>query len=444
MSESRDKLKLLACPSNEGGCAYYRIILPCHKLAELHPDKIEVRIDMNPLGWDKEEMEKRGKRGILHKDYTPSNLEWADIVFTQNIHNYGGAYTFELLQKATEMGKLTHYDNDDLLTDLYDGHRLYDVYKEHKLSDMTKHMYGFVDIVSVTQRKFAERIAEHVGRALVIIKNAIDFDLDCWNAPLVPPPGKKVTRIGWVGGIHHEEDVKEFPSIAMQVNAKVGPENVHWGWYGRPPMPMKDGKPDPDWQQDVWVNYERILTKGMRHKNYQVFNALPADKYGFMYANIDVAIAPLQMNNFNDSKSEIKVAECGRYGVPLVASNVGCYDETIINGETGYLIHPDNPKGEWVRRLTKIIQDPKHRKEMGQNLKTIVDQHFDINKNVIGRIELYHEILGVKKEVLKRNAKKKDGDGGEEMFVVGDNEMVTRGELDKSLGEAGIDPVDNK
>ena len=56
----------------------------------------------------------------------------------------------------------------------------------------------------------------------------------------------------------------------------------------------------------------------------------------------------------------------------------------------------------------------------------------------------YHEILGVKKEVLKRNAKKKDGDGGEEMFVVGDNEMVTRGELDKSLGEAGIDPVDNK
>ena len=70
-------------------------------------------------------------------------------------------------------------------------------------------------------------------------------------------------------------------------------------------------------------------------KNWNVHPALPADKYGAMYANMDIAIAPLQMNAFNDSKSEIKVAECGRYKVPLIASNVGCYDETIINGQTG-------------------------------------------------------------------------------------------------------------
>jgi len=430
MSYEKGKLKLLACPSNEGGCAYYRIILPCNKMAELHPDKIEVRVDMNPLGWDQEEMEKQNKRGIVSKDYTPSNLEWADVVFTQNIHNFGGAYTHMLMAKASELGKLTHYDNDDLLTDLYDGHRLYDVYKENKLSDMTKSLYNVVDIVSVTQRKFAERISPHVGRALVIIKNAIDFELDCWNAPKVPPPRKgKTTRIGWVGGIHHEEDVKEFPAIAMHVNAKVGPENVHWGWYGRPPMPMKDGKKDPDWQQDVWKNYENILTKGMRHRNYQVYNALPADKYGLMYTNIDIAIAPLQMNNFNDSKSEIKVAECGRYGVPLVASNVGCYDETIINGETGYLISSDNPRNEWVRILTKLCKDKKHVKEMGQNLKEIVDKHFDINKNAVGRIELYHEILEVKNKVMQE--KKENKDNAED-----------RKALDKSLDDAGYDLKD--
>ena len=63
----------------------------------------------------------------------------------------------------------------------------------------------------------------------------------------------------------------------------------------------------------------------------------------------------------NDSKSEIKVAECGRYKVPLVASNVGCYDETIVNGETGYLIDPSNPQKDWVKYLTKVIRDPKHR-----------------------------------------------------------------------------------
>ena len=406
----KDKLKILACPANEGGCAYYRVILPCNKLQELHSDEVEVRMDMNPLGWDKEAMEEKrdGKPHIL-KDWTPENLEWADIVFHQNIHNFGGGYTMELLKKAAFMGKLTHYDNDDLLTDLYSGHRLFDAYKDNKLAELTKEIYSFVDIVSVTQRKFAERIAPFVGRALVIIKNAIDFDLPAWNLPKLPSPKKKLTRVGWVGGIHHEEDVKEFPGVAMAVNARAGAENVHWGWYGRPPMPMKDGKPDPDWQQDVWDNYNKYLSKGIKHRNFQVYQAMPAHEYGRMYTNIDIAIAPLQMNNFNDSKSEIKVAECGRYGVPLIASNVGCYDETIINGETGYLIDPSNPKKDWVRHITQCIKDPKHTRQMGQNLKTIVDKHFDINKNVGGRIALYKQILGLKKEASVKA--KVDGDG---------------------------------
>lgn len=401
----KDKLKILACPANEGGCAYYRIILPFQKLQELHSDEVEVRMDMNPLGWDKDAMmeQKTGKAAIL-KDWTPENIEWADIVVHQNIHNFGGGYTFELLKRAAMLGKLTHYDNDDLLTDLYDGHRLFGAYKDNKLADLTKEIYSFVDIVSVTQRKFAERIAPFCGRALVIIKNAIDFNLPCWNMEKIPRPKKRLTRVGWVGGIHHEEDVKEFPGVAMAVNAKAGPENVHWGWYGRPPMPVNEetGKPEPDWQQDVWKNYEKILSHGIRHKNFQVYQAMPAHEYGRMYTNIDIAIAPLQMNNFNDSKSEIKVAECGRYGVPLIASNVGCYDETIFNGETGYLIDPSNPKKDWVKHLTRCIKEPKHAKEMGQNLKKIVDKHFDINKNVKGRIDLYREIMGVKAKAMEK------------------------------------------
>ena len=97
------------------------------------------------------------------------------------------------------------------------------------------------------------------------------------------------------------------------------------------------------------------------------------------------------MNAFNDSKSEIKVAECGRYSVPLIASDVGCYSETIQNGVTGYLISPESPKAEWVKVLTKVIKDKKHREAMGANLNKISDMYFDINKGVSKRIELYRE-----------------------------------------------------
>ena len=77
--------------------------------------------------------------------------------------------------------------------------------------------------------------------------------------------------------------------------------------------------------------------------------------------------------------------------MPLIASDVGCYSETVQNGVTGYLIPPDAPKAEWVRVLTKVIRDKKHRENMGENLRSVSELYFDLNKVAIKRIELYRE-----------------------------------------------------
>jgi glycosyltransferase involved in cell wall biosynthesis len=390
------KLKILACPSNHGGCAYYRILLPMNKLQELYGDEVEIRFDDNPLGWVKGEEGKPGKE--TPKNFEYENIKWADIVFTQNIHNFGGKYTIEILRHAHKYGKFTHFDTDDLLTDLYPGHRLFEVYTEQQLADVTKYIYGNVDLVSVTQRKFAERIAEFTRGALVVIKNAIDYSLPCWNGEKVPPPNKRLTRVGWVGGIHHDVDVKHFSTVPFIVNQKVGKEKVHWGFYGKPVQAPEDR----DWQWDVWEGYERILSAGFKgHRNYTVFPAMPPNTYGDMYKHIDINIAVLDNNNFNDSKSEIKVMEGARFGVPLIATDVGCYDEVVMNGKTGYLISPDNPKTEWVKILTKCIKNPKHVKEMGLALKRICDEIYDINKIVGGRLELYRQLMDFKAEAFK-------------------------------------------
>lgn len=94
------------------------------------------------------------------------------------------------------------------------------------------------------------------------------------------------------------------------------------------------------------------------------------------------------------AKSEIKVAESGRYAVPLVATNVGCYDETIINGETGYLINPHKDQRlEWADRLSKLAKDKSLREKMGNNLKKITDVYFDINNVVYERLVLYQKVF---------------------------------------------------
>lgn len=385
-----NKLKILVCPANQGGCAYYRAILPARKLQELFPDQVEVRTNYNPLGI----FEEGEKRGTFDPDYKYEDLKWADIVWTNNLSNWGGPYTARLVGKAKEFGKFVHYDTDDLLTDLYEDHRLHKTYTDQNLGEITKFIYNHADLTTVTQKKFAARVKPFCGGVLAVVKNSIDYNLPCWNQPKIIPRNKNLMRIGWAGGIHHEADIKEFVGIPNLVNQKAGRENVYWGFYGCP-SPPKPGEPE-DWQHEVWRNYKKIILAGFKGKpNWQIYNAIHPDHYGGIYSNMDIAIAPLQMNNFNDSKSEIKVAECGRYGVPLIASNVGCYDETIINGKTGYLIPHDAPKSEWVRILTKCIKNPKHVKEMGQNLKKVTDEYFDINKVAKYRMELYDQAISM-------------------------------------------------
>ena len=378
------KLNILVVPANDGGCAYYRAWVPYQKLQELYPNIVDVRFDKNPLGLDEE-------KRMLDPDFDHANIKWADVVVGNNISNFGGPYTTRICGMTKELGKFFHMDTDDLLTELYEGHRLSEVYKEKGLSEMTKFIYSHSDLVSVTQQKFAERISPFCNKKLAVLKNAIDFKLAGWNAPIVNSPKKKMVRVAWAGGIHHEEDVKEFAGVPHFVNGRVGRENVQWNFYGSPPPTA-----EKDWQVDVWNNYRAILMRGFKGgKNWNIFPAMPAHEYGRLYSANDVAIAPLQMNPFNDSKSDIKVAECGRYGLPLIASDVGCYSETIKNGETGYLLPPNAPQKEWVSLLSKVLKDKKHIKEMGQNLKNVVDEYYDLNKVVHFRLLMYKECMNV-------------------------------------------------
>lgn len=384
------KIKILAVPANEGGCAYYRIIAPIKKLEELYPDRVEVRWNKNPLGIDE-------GTGQWKPDWKYEDMKWADIVFTQNLSNFGGNYTARIIGKAKEFGKAVHYDTDDLLTNIYEGHRLYGVYKEKGLEDITKFIYSHSDLVTVTQRKFAERVAPYCNpnHTLAIVKNSIDYNLPCWNMEKIGKPikRKKLCRFGWVGGIHHEQDLKYFSGVPHFVNQKAGRENVRWDFYGHPPP----GTDPDDWQFDVWKRYKDIILKGFKGgKNWDIHYAQQPDRYGQMFTNMDVALAPLEMNPFNDSKSEIKVAECGRYKIPLVASNVGAYDEWIVNGETGFLIEPGrNHISEWTKILTKLAKNPGLVKRMGENLHKITEEAFDMNKVALQRLELYEHILGV-------------------------------------------------
>lgn len=342
----------------------------------MYGNVIECRYNENPLGID---------LSAQTEDPEKEDMKWCDVFFTQNLCNFGGPATTRMIGIAKKLGKFVWYDTDDLLTNIYDDHRLKETYTKNNLEELTKFIYSNSDLVTVTQTKFAERVAPFCTKTLAVVKNAIDYDLPAWNHPKLLSR-KGLTRVGWVGGIHHEADVKEFTGVPKFVNQRVGVQKVFWGFYGRPPV----GPDQPrDWQQDVWDNYEKTLLKGMKgDKNFKVYNALPSEMYGQFYSNIDLSIAPLQNNEFNDSKSDIKVAECGRYKAPLIATDIGCYSDTIINGQTGFLVPPDATPSDWAKLLSKVLKDPKWVKEMGENLHEITEKLFSLQNVVHQRLDV--------------------------------------------------------
>lgn len=284
------KLRILIFYANQGGCSYYRALSPYAKLQELYPNYVECRFTDNPIGINKETMQ-------FTPDFDYEELKWCDILMINNISNFGGPATARALGLAKEFGKFICMDTDDLLTELYDEHKLAGVYKEQQLSELTKHLYYNSDLVTVTQFKFADRVKPFCSKFLAVIKNAIDYDLPAWNQPKRP---SKVVRVGWAGGIHHLPDVKHFATVPHIVNQKVGKENVKWNFYGHPP-PNPDGS--KDWQFDTWRHYMDNFFRGFKgHKNYEIFYALPPSDYGVYFSDMDIAIAPLEMNPFNDSK----------------------------------------------------------------------------------------------------------------------------------------------
>ena len=390
-------------PANSGGCAQMRIYSPMKKLAEMYPDRVEIRWNENPLGFDPETkthkyMDQKNPEG--YSGEIP-DIDWCDILFSQAISNFGGPYSLTCIVQAKNRGKKVHWDTDDLLTDIYEKHRLKKVYVENGLEELAKIMYATADLCSVTQSKFADRVAPYAlsnNGSLVIIKNALDYNLPAWNMPKVPPPHKNMCRFGWVGGIHHEVDLQPIKGVAHTVNQRVGIENVYWELFGKPPIQKKED----EWQLDVWKNYEKLWSYGMRgnRKNYKIHPALAFDNFGKFYSIFDVALAPLDNNDFNDSKSECKLMEAARYGVPLIASDVGCYNEVIKNWENGVLLSPDASKSDWVKVLVKVAKNKKLRETMGVNIKEYCDEHYDLNKLIKYRMSLYEALMGWESDML--------------------------------------------
>ena len=79
-----------------------------------------------------------------------------------------------------------------------------------------------------------------------------------------------------------------------------------------------------------------------------------------------------------------------RAKLPVIASNVGGVGETIVDGETGYLV---NNQDELVERLRLLITDPDKRIEIGNQGRASYKKNFTLEIQLAKTFNIYNKLL---------------------------------------------------
>ena len=411
------KIRVLCVPSDTGGCGLHRSLIPHLKLSELYSDEFDVVIDYNP-NW--RDLEMIGSFDIIHFHKGCYN----DLEGFRSALNY-----------CKKNNITTVMDIDDHWN-LGQQHPLYHIYKMNNLPSIILENLRMSDYITTTTPIFAKEISK-INPNVEIFVNAID------DKKIEKIKNKKKTdriRFGFVMGSTHKNDMllveglvnrlpKEILDKIQFVLCGYDLRGTITEFRGDGTKYVRDMHPE----EVVWYDYEKNVTDNYKivspeYKdfllkflpNYQyplVENepykrcwTKPVDEYKYMehYNEIDVLLVPLQDNDFNACKSELKFVEAGIMDVAVIASNFGPYtigsenyfEKGGVINENGNCVLIDNRKAhkEWAKVIEKLVKNPEHIVKLQENMTKHINENYSIDKMTAERAEWY-------KKICKRNGK---------------------------------------
>lgn len=157
-------------------------------------------------------------------------------------------------------------------------------------------------------------------------------------------------RIGYFSGsITHNDDFEYIAPVIKEIMEKYS--NVELHITGELDIPEQFNR-----------FKERIISRP-----FTDWQKLP-----MLISSVDINIAPLIDNIFNEAKSEIKWIEASLVKVPTIASNIGAFKKMIVNNETGLLC---NTIAEWKAAFELLINNEKERKRIAENAYKFTIKH---------------------------------------------------------------------
>jgi len=196
--------------------------------------------------------------------------------------------------------------------------------------------FSLVDRLVVSTEALAEAYAG-MHHDIRVVENRLP--LDWWQGLSGKRRAGSRPRVGWAGGISHTGDLELIADVVKELAGEV-----EWVFFGMCPDRLRP--------------YISEFHPGMQIESY------PA---ALARLNLDLALAPVEQNLFNDCKSNLRLLEYGACGFPVICSDVRCYQ-----GDELPVTRVKNRFKDWVDAIRAHINDLDATARLGDELRTAV------------------------------------------------------------------------
>ena len=194
---------------------------------------------------------------------------------------------------------------------------------------------GMMDRFVVSTEPLADRYSKLHGD-IHVVKNTLDPRW--WKGLVSERRISDKPRVGWAGGISHTGDLEMIADVV-----KALADEVEWVFFGMCPAKL-------------------------RPYVHEYYPAVAIEQYPAALArlNLDLAIAPVEQNPFNECKSNLRLLEYGACGFPVVCSDLVCYQGDLP------VTRVRNRFKDWVGAIRMHLADLDATAKMGDELRAAV------------------------------------------------------------------------
>jgi|GEM_PF-642571 glycosyltransferase involved in cell wall biosynthesis len=216
------------------------------------------------------------------------------------------------------------------------------IYKDVK--KRLRRCLGIADRVVVTTQALADELSS-MADDIQVVPNYLDEAI--WAGLQSQRGVAQKPRVGWAGAQQHLGDLELLEEVVRETA-----DEVDWVFFGMCPQFLQP--------------YAKEIHDPVTFGEYPQKLAT---------LNLDLAVAPLEHNRFNECKSNLRLLEYGALGWPVIASDIAPYRE-------GPVCRVHNQARAWIKAIRERIHDLDASRREGDVLRDWVRENWLLQQHL--------------------------------------------------------------